>query len=182
VTPVLLLAFVAPAVFRWVFGTGWGPSGEYLRALVPWFLVAGPFVPLSQVFLVLERQKEGLRFQAALVAAALVTLMGGARWMDAPSTILAFAATGALVRLAAIEWVVRAAGGRRWDATGVFAREVARSVPYLLVPSAAVLLAVPAAATAAVVGVLIGTHLMARMRESRSARGVGDDRGSSSAA
>ena len=56
VVPFLLLALVAPFLFRWIFGSVWYASGVLVQYLTPTYLVHFVVVPLSQTLNLVERQ------------------------------------------------------------------------------------------------------------------------------
>jgi O-antigen/teichoic acid export membrane protein len=53
----LMVAFIAPWVFMFVFGQQWTEAGAYLRILTPMYLLQFVSIPVSATLLVFERQK-----------------------------------------------------------------------------------------------------------------------------
>ena len=66
--------FVAPWLLPSLFGTEWTESGLLAQALVPWIFMLTLTSPLSNVFIVTERQGALLAFAALYAAAPLVFL------------------------------------------------------------------------------------------------------------
>lgn len=66
--------FVAPWLLPSLFGTEWTESGLLAQALVPWTFMLTLTSPLSNVFIVTERQGALLAFAALYAAAPLVFL------------------------------------------------------------------------------------------------------------
>lgn len=58
--PFLLIALVAPDLFSIIFGASWSIAGEYVRWLSLWLLFVFISLPLSNIYTVLERQRESL--------------------------------------------------------------------------------------------------------------------------
>lgn len=52
----LMVAFIAPWVFMFVFGQQWTEAGAYLRILTPMYLLQFVSIPVSATLLVFERQ------------------------------------------------------------------------------------------------------------------------------
>jgi O-antigen/teichoic acid export membrane protein len=168
-TPILLIAIVAPQVAGLAFGTQWTDSGEWFRLLVPWSLTALSFGPITQVLLVLERQRDSLVLQAVLVAGTLTALVVGASVLPARGAILLFSATGAAIRIVGIELAARAAGAPRWQSIRIFATELGRALPFVML-AAAVKVSIPGSTVALVaVAALTAIHAGLQLREHRRA-------------
>jgi O-antigen/teichoic acid export membrane protein len=71
--PTLLAVAVSPALFEFVFGSEWRPSGEFAQVLAAMFFVQFVVVPLSQSLNILER----LGLQLAYDNLRLVLALGG---------------------------------------------------------------------------------------------------------
>ncbi len=130
--PSLIAAAAAGPVFATVFGETWRGSGAYFVLLLPWFVTAIPFAPLSQLPLVLERPRTALHVHVAVLAASVGGLLAAAPFGAEPA-ILTFAAIGGAARLASLEIVLRSAGASPGAGLAVFAR----ALRFALIPAAA---------------------------------------------
>jgi|CXWL01.1.fsa_nt_gi O-antigen/teichoic acid export membrane protein len=70
--PLALLAGTAPWWFEWLFGAAWREGGVYALILLPWLAMSFLVSPLSQLPLVLSRQRGALLWGLAYQAAMLV--------------------------------------------------------------------------------------------------------------
>jgi O-antigen/teichoic acid export membrane protein len=130
--PIVVGAVVAPEAAALAFGPEWSDSGRWFRRLVPWFLASLAFGPLAQVWLVMNRQREALWLHTLVVITGLAALAIGAARSSPEEAILLFSISGAIVRIAGIEWTMRAAGGAPGAAVGALAVELARAAPFAL--------------------------------------------------
>jgi lipopolysaccharide exporter len=78
VVPMALFFAVAPALFRMVFGPTWLEAADYARALVPAELMLFAAFPLTQAFVVYEKQEVGLLWNLAFVLVSTGTFALGA--------------------------------------------------------------------------------------------------------
>ena len=164
VTPSLVVAVTADSLFATAFGEDWRTSGGYFLLLLPWFVTAVPFAPLSQLLLVLERQRDALHVHLGVLVASLGGLLAFAPLGNAGLAILAFSVLGAGARLVSLEFVMRACGGRPGEVTAAFARAVLRAIPYAVVAWGARRFLPGAHATVAVAAGLIVLHLALQLR------------------
>jgi hypothetical protein len=80
----------------------------------------------------MNRQREALWLHALVVITGLAALAIGAARSSPEEAILLFSISGAIVRIAGIEWTMRAAGGPPGAAVGALAVELARAAPFAL--------------------------------------------------
>jgi O-antigen/teichoic acid export membrane protein len=73
--PFLLAAFVAPFVFRFIFGPSWAPAGRYLQVLAPMFLAQFVVVPLSPTLMATSRQDLQLYWDISRTLVVLVLFL-----------------------------------------------------------------------------------------------------------
>ena len=71
--PVAVIYFYGTELFGFVFGPEWSESGDYARALIPWFLVLVPTSVVNGVFFVSRRLGWWLGLQIFLAIAGLTT-------------------------------------------------------------------------------------------------------------
>jgi lipopolysaccharide exporter len=98
---------LAPEAFQLVFGKQWALAGEFALLLTPWSVLVLTGAPLSNVSLVLHRQKAELLFQLILFIVRCSSLLIGARFFDAKTAITIFAVTSAGVWIGYHFWIFR---------------------------------------------------------------------------
>lgn len=77
VVPFIVLFFVAPALFAWVFGEQWRVAGEYAQILTPMAFLQFITSPLSAMFMIAEKQKLDLLWQIFLLSLVVVSFALG---------------------------------------------------------------------------------------------------------
>ena len=107
--PALLLILLGPELFALVFGEQWREAGEFARWMAPWLYLVFVSSPLSTLFLVTERQKQGLAFQLLLLVSRVAAIALGAWFRDLMLTIILFAGASALCWLGFLFWVAHVA-------------------------------------------------------------------------
>lgn len=73
----LIVATCAPTLFTILFGEQWEVSGQLARWVAVWLFFQFIAAPMSVVFTVYERQKEGLLWQASLLVMRILAVLGG---------------------------------------------------------------------------------------------------------
>ncbi len=107
----LMLIIAAPDIFALVFGESWAEAGEFARYMAPWLYMVFITSPLSTLFSVLERQRFGMMFQAALLLVRLVAILIGAYWLEnLLQTVMLFSTVSALFWIVFLVWVCLASG------------------------------------------------------------------------
>lgn len=78
VVPFLLVFFLSPWIFPFVFGNEWADSGRYAQALVPWLFMNLITSPISTIFVVTEQQHISLLFSIVFTAVpfGVILLLG----------------------------------------------------------------------------------------------------------
>lgn len=108
--PALVLMLLGPDLFGFVFGPQWRQAGEFARWMAPWLYLVFVASPISTLFAVMERQKQGLAFQVILLVARITAILIGAWQQNLELTIVLFAGVSALCWLGFLFWVARLAG------------------------------------------------------------------------
>ena len=72
--PFAALYLVSPWLFPLLFGAQWSDAGYFARALIPWLFLTLVTSPLSNLFVVAERQDWMLGFAVVYAAAPLAWL------------------------------------------------------------------------------------------------------------
>src|SRR5690606_25977012 len=94
-------------IFVWVFGESWRQAGEFARWMVPWLYLVFVSSPLSSIFSVLEKQKEGMVFQVILFGTRLFALYAGAMTGSVVIAVASFSIAGAICWLGFLFWLGR---------------------------------------------------------------------------
>lgn len=95
--PFVVLAFAGQDIFEFAFGLRWAEAGVYVQILsiytLVWFIAA----PLSNLYLVLDRQGAALWLSAVILVSRLGSLLIGGWLGDARLGLAIFAITGVVV-------------------------------------------------------------------------------------
>ncbi|WP_118972368.1 lipopolysaccharide biosynthesis protein [Taibaiella koreensis] len=109
--PMAALLFWGDKLFGWFFGSSWTVAGQYAQSLSLWFLFVFISSPLSNLFFVQGKQKQGLLLQVIIfVSRALVLLLCLWRHYDAAATVVWFGAIGALIFFCFVFYLLSSAG------------------------------------------------------------------------
>ena len=95
--PFGLFALIAPDLFEIVFGKNWRIAGEYAQILTPMFLLRFISNPLSNMFLIAEKQKLELLLQTILLLATGLCFVTGLMFEDIVLTICLISAINTLM-------------------------------------------------------------------------------------
>lgn len=95
--PMMLLTLVAPDLFALVFGVEWFTAGVYLQWLSVWLLFVFISSPLSSIYSIMERQREGLIVNVIMLIARLFALVIGGIKGNAHLAIALFGVTSGLL-------------------------------------------------------------------------------------
>ncbi|NLB53466.1 MAG: oligosaccharide flippase family protein [Syntrophomonadaceae bacterium] len=98
-TPIFIIALLAPIMFEVVFGPGWMVAGEYTRWLCIWAVFRFIISPLFVLYDVYGKQKQAMFLNGILFILRLAALLIGASTGDPLLTIALFAGASALMHL-----------------------------------------------------------------------------------
>lgn len=96
--PFTMVVLIGPSLFKVALGPEWVESGLYARMLAPWVLVNFVYVPLANIFFVMEKQIENL-----ILSVILITVRTGVlyycvnNFADAEYTVLGFGIANLLI-------------------------------------------------------------------------------------
>jgi len=88
--PFAVFFFVAPALFAWVFGEQWRVAGEYAQILTPMAFFQFITSPLSSMFMIAQKQKLDLIWQAALLSSVVMSFSLGSFFLSATNGLKLF--------------------------------------------------------------------------------------------
>lgn len=109
----VLLVIAGPELFALVFGHNWREAGEFARYMAPWLYMVFITSPLSTLFSILEKQRLGMIFQAALLVVRLGAILIGAYWLHALlPTVMLFSLVSALFWGGFLVWVCLVSGNQ----------------------------------------------------------------------
>ncbi|MCF8011595.1 MAG: oligosaccharide flippase family protein [Clostridiales bacterium] len=132
--PFLLLTIVAPDLFALLFGARWWTAGEYVQWLSVWLLFVFISSPLSTMFSVLEKQKNGLIVNIVMFSTRLSVLVIGGLKGNALFTIALFGITGALLWCLNCTYILYMAGVSVKQVYTTILQQVIRALPYAFFP------------------------------------------------
>ena len=132
--PIILITVVAPDLFAIIFGTRWWTAGEYVRWLSLWLLFVFISSPLSNIYSVLERQREGLIVNFIMFSTRLLALVIGGIKGDALFTIALFGVTGAVLWIFNCTYILHMAGVTIRKTYAAISNQIIHAVPYALLP------------------------------------------------
>ena len=110
------VGITGPQLFSWVFGESWTDAGRYAQFLSPWLCVSFVSSPLSTFALAKDKQGQAFLltfYETALRLGALWA--GGAVLNSANWSIGLYSASGVLISLVYIGWVLRLSGSGLWE-------------------------------------------------------------------
>lgn len=104
--PTLILIIAGPNIFALVFGEQWEQAGEFARWMAPWLYFVFITSPLSTLFAVMEKQRQGLLFQALLVSLRIAAILIGSWHQDLIFTVLLFSLVSVLCWAGFLVWIM----------------------------------------------------------------------------
>ncbi len=132
--PLLLLMLVAPDLFVIVFGDSWLVAGEYVRWLSLWLFLQFISSPISMIYMILERQREFLRFNFILFIIRFLSLMVGGILESPLLAIALYGITGALLYSVFCFNILNMAKVDIVKAGLIILRQAIYSIPFLIIP------------------------------------------------
>ena len=102
---VIYLMIASPILFESVFGGKWREAGEYARYLSIWLGMVLVCSPLSTLYLVLEKQKQGMIFQMSMTIVRIFVICYGFYMSDVILTIILFSGVGVLFWFGFLNWI-----------------------------------------------------------------------------
>ncbi len=111
---VIVLIATGPSLFAFVFGEQWRQSGVFAQILAPWFLLDFIKTPLSQIPVLLGKQKQWFALSIVgniLMIAAMV--YGGIYLGTVMGTIVCFSVVESAYLLFVLLWIVRISAAPR---------------------------------------------------------------------
>lgn len=106
IMPIMLVLVIdAPRLFLLVFGDRWEKAGELARWMAPWIAVVFITSPLSTLFEILEKQKQGMCFQFFMLIMRVVSIWIGYQYNSITLAIILFSFLSMLCWIGFLIWV-----------------------------------------------------------------------------
>lgn len=103
--PAIVLLIAGPDLFAMVFGPSWRSAGELAQWMTPLLYLVFITSPLSNLFSVLEKERQGLLFQALLFVVRLISIIIGANTGGLIATVALFSLGSMLCWAGFLVWV-----------------------------------------------------------------------------
>ncbi|MDD5571451.1 MAG: oligosaccharide flippase family protein [Bacteroidales bacterium] len=97
VVPTLIIFFIAPPAFDFIFGSNWRMAGEYARILSLLFFFRFTVSPLSYVVYIAEKQKYDLIWQLCLLLITIIVFSIGVIYKDVKIGLILFSVSYSLM-------------------------------------------------------------------------------------
>jgi O-antigen/teichoic acid export membrane protein len=131
VFPMIILIVLGRDLFVLVFGINWTTAGEYAQILSCWFFFCFISSPLSTLYLVLEKQEFGLKWDTVNFSTRLVSLFIGCFvFNNAKIALIFFALSGICVYGYLILTITRFAGVKRKTILRIIIKYFLYSIPF----------------------------------------------------
>lgn len=108
--PFLVLVSAGPTLFALVFGDEWRQAGVVARYLASWMFLVFVASPLTLLFSVLEKQRQGAIFQSTLLAARVLALLLGSRRGDLNTAVMLYVGVSVSFWVAFLLWSLKMTG------------------------------------------------------------------------
>jgi len=95
--PILILTIVGSDVFSTIFGRAWTEAGIYVQILSIWVFIWFISSPLSTLYIVMEKQQFGLKYNLINFSTRLLSLFLGGFLGDARIALSLFSVSGIFV-------------------------------------------------------------------------------------
>jgi O-antigen/teichoic acid export membrane protein len=103
--PTVILFVAGPYLFVFVFGEPWGKAGEFARFMAPWLYFVFVASPISNLVSILEKERQGMIFQAVLVTLRIIAITVGALLGEIMLSVILFSAVSALSWACFLFWM-----------------------------------------------------------------------------
>jgi len=106
--PLLIITFFGKEIFSFIFGAQWIIAGKYAQILSIWILLVFIASPLSTLFVVLKKLKQGLIADIILFSSRVASLLIGAMYFkNIEISIIIFGTVSAIIWLGLCLYILR---------------------------------------------------------------------------
>jgi len=112
ILPFSILFFLSPVIFVVIFGESWRIAGEYAQVLTPMYFLQFVISPLSQMYIIAEKQKLDLYWQIYLLVSVISSVfISYYLFKDAYISLIVFAIAYSVAYLVSIVFTYNFAKG-----------------------------------------------------------------------
>jgi O-antigen/teichoic acid export membrane protein len=134
---ILILVIIGPDMFAFIFGEDWVQAGVFSRYMAPWLYIVFITSPLSLLFTIMERQRQGMLFQGGLLLARVgAILIGATQLNDLLASVMLFSAVSTIFWTVFLFWVCFISGNAfsvvLWPTFTAFIKASAALSPLIL--------------------------------------------------
>ncbi|MFD0964608.1 lipopolysaccharide biosynthesis protein [Pseudofulvibacter geojedonensis] len=97
IVPTLLLFFLSPIVFGFIFGKEWTMAGEFAQIISILFFIRFTASPLSYMFNIAEKQHYDMFWQIALLVFTIISFVIGVKLNDVKIALICFTVSYSLL-------------------------------------------------------------------------------------
>ncbi len=97
IIPAILLFFLSPLIFGFVFGEEWSMAGEFAQIFAILFFFKFTASPLSYMFFIAEKQHYDMIWQIGLLIFAVISFVIGIQYNDIKMALISFVASYSLL-------------------------------------------------------------------------------------
>lgn len=133
VTPLLLFLIVAPEIFTLIFGDEWQSAGVYVQMLIPWLILVFITAPLSNIILIIQKQKQGLYFNLLLLILRVTAIYIGYLFSDSLLSVILFGTVSFLMWLAYAAWIMKILKIRFSLWVQILFKEIIHALPFIFI-------------------------------------------------
>lgn len=106
--PILVITFFGKEIFSFIFGAQWIVAGNYAQILSIWILLVFISSPLSTLFIVLNKLRQGLIVDIILFSSRVIALLIGAIYFkNIEISIILFGTVSAIIWLGLCLYILR---------------------------------------------------------------------------
>jgi len=106
--PLLIITFLGKEIFSLIFGAQWIMAGKYAQILSIWILLVFISSPLSTLFIVLKKMKQGLIADIILFSSRVFSLLIGAMYFkNIEISIILFGIVSAIIWLGLCLYILK---------------------------------------------------------------------------
>lgn len=103
---VLILAITGPDIFAFVFGDQWRESGQFARILAPWFFLDFIRTPISQVPVIIGKQRQWLAWNVLAIITLAISLVACRIFnIGITESIMTFSFSQSIIYALSVLWI-----------------------------------------------------------------------------
>ena len=107
IIPFIVFLFLAPDIFRIIFGAEWEEAGKYTQILIPWLFMVSLTMPLSFIPDMYKRQRTAFYIDLVKFLLRAAALIAGAVKQDVYLSLMLFSSASTIVIMYSLLWYLR---------------------------------------------------------------------------